>query len=311
MDYLENIDLDINNYETKDILYLFKLDSNFDKNGLKMAKEIVLKTHPDKSKLPSKYFIFFHKAYKMLHSMYIFKNNIERMKTNETQEYKTDNIDETFDKNIINEIHLKNFFEENTELKNHKKFNIWFNKIFENNRISSEIDEKGYGDWLKTDEDINKETINNISQIKDVFERKKHKMSELIVKKDIDELYLPNSVISSSDITGEAPEDFNSDIFTNLPYQDLKKAHTETLIPVSENDFKKISKFNTVDDYIQFRGSQNIAPFSTEQSKEYLNKKNQLMNIESTERAFKLAKQMEEAKDKSDKVLKLYLQSNI
>jgi len=303
MDHLEQIDLDINNYETKDILKLFNLDNNFDKDGLKMAKEIVLKTHPDKSNLPSEYFIFFHKAYKMLHSMYVFKNNVERMKPNEKQEY--NNSDENFDEN--KEIHLNRFFEENTELKNHKKFNIWFNNIFENNKISNEIDEKGYGDWLKTDEDINNESISNISQIQDVFERKKSQMSELIIKKDIDDLYLPNSVISSYDLTGEAPEEFNSDMFSSLPYQDLKKAHTETLIPVSENDYKKVSKFHNMDEYIQFRGKQDIKPFSEEQSKEYLNKKNQLTNMESSERAFKLAKQMEEVREKNKNVVKLFI----
>jgi hypothetical protein len=62
-----------------------------------------------------------------------------------------------------------------------------------------------------------------------------------------------------------------------------------------------------MDDYIQFRGKQDIKPFSEEQSKEYLNKRNQLMNMESSERAFKLAKQMEEVREKNKNVVKLFI----
>ena len=53
---MDDLDLDLNNYELDDILNLFKLDYNFDEAALKQAKKIVLQTHPDKSKLPKEYF---------------------------------------------------------------------------------------------------------------------------------------------------------------------------------------------------------------------------------------------------------------
>ena len=53
------MDLDINNYNLDDILNLFKIPSNFTESHLKMAKQIVLKTHPDKSGLSSEYFLFY------------------------------------------------------------------------------------------------------------------------------------------------------------------------------------------------------------------------------------------------------------
>ena len=66
----ENMDLDINNYELTDILNLFKLPVMFDDKHLKQAKVIVLRMHPDKSKLPKEYFLFFTKAYKILYEIY-------------------------------------------------------------------------------------------------------------------------------------------------------------------------------------------------------------------------------------------------
>ena len=57
---MEDLDLDLNNYELEDLLNLFKLPYNFSEEQLKSAKKIVLQTHPDKSNLPERlFFIFF------------------------------------------------------------------------------------------------------------------------------------------------------------------------------------------------------------------------------------------------------------
>ena len=53
------MDLDINNYNLDDLLKLFKISAHFGESDLKKAKQIVLKTHPDKSGLPSEYFLFY------------------------------------------------------------------------------------------------------------------------------------------------------------------------------------------------------------------------------------------------------------
>ena len=71
---MEDLDLNIDNYSLKDIFQLFQMDPILDEDALKIAKKIVLKTHPDKSGLDSKYFIFFSKAYKKLFGLYQFQN---------------------------------------------------------------------------------------------------------------------------------------------------------------------------------------------------------------------------------------------
>ena len=42
----------------------------FGEKHLKEAKITVLQMHPDKSRLPKEYFLFFTKAYKMLYEIY-------------------------------------------------------------------------------------------------------------------------------------------------------------------------------------------------------------------------------------------------
>ena len=60
------LDLNIENYEFKDILNLFKLESTFTNEDLRGAKKMALKTHPDKSGLNKEIFEFFLIAYKRL-----------------------------------------------------------------------------------------------------------------------------------------------------------------------------------------------------------------------------------------------------
>ena len=55
---MEQVDLDINNYSLDDILSLFNISHEFTHDDLKTAKKMVLKTHPDKSKLDKEYFLF-------------------------------------------------------------------------------------------------------------------------------------------------------------------------------------------------------------------------------------------------------------
>ena len=91
-------DLDINNYDLNDILALFKIQANFDEDDLRAAKKIVLKTHPDKSGLASEYFLFYSKAYKVLFSIWEFKNKSKKDSKNANVIYNDDSSDTFFDK---------------------------------------------------------------------------------------------------------------------------------------------------------------------------------------------------------------------
>ena len=61
---MNDIDLDLNHYDLDDLLQLFKIKSSYTESDLKQCRKTVMKMHPDKSNLPSEYFIFFSKAYK-------------------------------------------------------------------------------------------------------------------------------------------------------------------------------------------------------------------------------------------------------
>ena len=72
---LNTLDLDLEHYSLEDLYRLFNIPNGLlSEPNLKAAKQIVLKMHPDKSNLDSKYFLFFSKAYKRLYSIYDFQN---------------------------------------------------------------------------------------------------------------------------------------------------------------------------------------------------------------------------------------------
>ena len=131
------------------------------------------------------------------------------------------------------------------------------------------------------------------------IDRKKAQMRSLIVHQEIEDLYATG--VSASQIVGDAPASYGSDLFSSLPYEDLRKAHTETVIPVTMEDYHNKKKYGSVDEYKQARSIQDFSTpmLSEQQSREYLRNRENLQGREATERAYKLAKQTEEAEKKN------------
>lgn len=294
------LDLNIENYELQDILNLFKIPYDFSEEDLKNAKKIVLKTHPDKSNLPSDYFRFFTKAYKKLYAIWEFKNKNTQSRSSSA----VANANSTYSENVLEPFSAKekkkalDEYVNKNKLKDAHTFNDWFNKEFEKNKVLNEEDAHGYGDWLKSNEDMEQnEQIASLSQMGEVIERKKKQLreKELIVYKDVNELHFQTN---ASNVVGEIPSEYSSDMFGSLKYEDLHKAHTETLIPVTMEDYRNVKKFKNVNEYNNYRNSQDTTPLSELQAQQYLRNKEKLDETQSTQRAYKLAKQMEDAERK-------------
>lgn len=286
---MENLDLNIDNYSLDDILNLLRIpSSDFDEEDLKAAKKIVLKMHPDKSKLPPKYFLFYSKAYKVLFSIYEFKNKSTKLLNEENTEYNSESLKEE-DKPKI----LQQFFKKNKHMKDPKQFNSWFNEQFEKHKLNDETND-GYGDWLKSDEDINGQATMNMADI----ERQKSQTRSVIAHEDINDFYSNN--ISASSLSGDCPSSFSSDVFSNLQYQDLRQAHRESVIPVTDEDYKNVKKFRNVNEIISFRGSQDMTPLSDSQAIQLLANRERKTNEDASNRAYYFAKKVEENKQKEN-----------
>jgi len=270
------LDLDINNYDLNDLLSLFHLHYNFTEDDLKRAKKMALMTHPDKSRLDKKYFLFFTNAYKIIYSVYQFRT---RSNSQQSTEYVAEKDNDEDKETLLREISKK------------KDFNKLFNQLFEKNRIQDEASESGYGDWLKSDDDIDTRKTTR-SDMNSAFENKKSEVRSLIVHREIEEMV---SCSSASDLISERPESYGSALFSSLQYEDLRKAHVECVIPVTMRDYEERKKFKNVDELMRYR-KDDTTPLSTKQSEEYLRQRQAMIDKTDMNRAFKLAKQDEEVR---------------
>mgnify|MGYP001259173710 FL=1 len=281
-----DIDFNINNYNLDDILNLFKLDKNFTINDLKNAKKYVLMLHPDKSGLDKEYFLFYTKAFRVINNIFEFsKRKQEKLdNTNSDIKYSNDNIlNENGNKVIID-----NFVEHKG-----KDFNRWFNKEFEKNNLQDDSVKNGYGDWLTSNDDLDELNQKmSINQLHDNINEKKKKLSALAKREEIREI----SHNSGNLLDTSAPDNYQSDIFSKLQYEDLKLAHTESVVPVTKDDFDNSLKFNNVESYRQYRNSQDVNPINEKESMNYFSNKNSLEDRQALDLAYKLSLQTEESK---------------
>ena len=246
---------------------------------------MALKTHPDKSGLGKDFFLFFMKAYKMLEAIYEYRCKKEQCvkKQEYTAEMDTEN------KHLLKKL----------DGKSAKDFNTWFNKMFEEVRVKDEDVDTGYGSWFKSNEDINNEKVEGLGQMREAIERRKKETRALVKHNGIRDM----EVGGGYGLARQKPQEYCSDIFSNLQYEDLKKAHTENIIPVSEEDYDPAEHFRTVTQLQNYREKQDMSPLNTTQTNRYLENKEKLEARENTRRAFLLAKQMEEGEKKNEQIL--------
>ena len=289
---LLELDLDVDNYSLDDLYNLFNISSNsnnnnkvLDEESLKGAKQIVLKMHPDKSQLDSKYFLFFSKAYKRLYSIYEFQNKSDK-KTE--RDLKKDYFEDS------NKTVLDNMFQTKTELKDPKNFNSWFNDKFDKHKLVDDESNNGYGDWMKSDEGLYLENDNvTQSNMNEAFEKQKKQIQALTVYNGVTVSYA--SFSGGGSLLGEQSSNFSGSS-SGLGFTDLRQAHIETIIPITQDDYDNIPKYKNLNEYKMNRDRVDITPLTTAESERILLQNKSNLDQESAATAYKYAKQAEKAK---------------
>ena len=170
-------------------------------------------------------------------------------------------------------------------------FNNWFNTTFDKLNIIDDDVNNGYGDWLKKDNIIPQLKNKNLNTLHETIEQEKYNLSKIIKTGDINNL---NYSDNFSELNKNVPERYSSNIFNKLQYEDLKKAHSESVIPVTEEDYHNRKKYTSIDHINRDRTQDIINNDSHLQSHTQLMSEKQLNddNI-SIQRAYKLMNQDE------------------
>lgn len=267
---LKDHNLNIHMYSLEDILGLFNLTYNISVDDLKRAKKVVLMTHPDKSKLDSKYFLFYKKAFDIIVNFYKNQNKQNQEINPQNLAYTPNTHQEdnsTTNKkvsSIINDMSQRQFQDK-------------FNELFEKNMVKQIDDSKN--EWFKSDEPSYKTDVKvNSSNMGQVFNSIKDQQSGLVKYKGVSNLISNQS--SNNNYYDDVDEDDSyvvSDPFSKLKFDDLRKVHKdETIFAVSERDYGKVKKYSSVDHMMRERGNQSTEPMSKQQAELMLSQQDQL-----------------------------------
>lgn len=244
--------LDIQTYNLDELLNLFDLDYDFDVEQLKRAKKKVLFLHPDKSKLPSDYFLFYKKAFDIVYAFFVEKTKQERNVPKEKTVYDPNNDD-----GVRNEISgvMKS-------MKN-KEFQNKFNELFEQNMVPTQDTTKN--EWFKNTDPIYNQEVKG--SVNDAIHQVKN---QGLVKY--------NGVQNVSTYSGnqlyEQDNDVyaSSDIFSKLKFDDLRRVHKdETVFAVSEHDIHNMKTYASVEQLNRDRGQQNLTPMEENEARKTIN----------------------------------------
>jgi hypothetical protein len=247
--------LDINTYSLEEIFGLFDLNYNLTEDSMRAAKKKVLMIHPDKSRLPANYFLFYKQAYEVVLNIYKQKSKFNDGANSAQQQYNP---------NVEQHATIGNNEQANMDTNISKKFsNTKFNELYDQNMVRKP--DTSRFDWFRRDEpvmdDFSKRQVNP-KNMGSELEAIKQKQSALMVYKGVQEMQSGGGTSYFED-DEESNEYVACDVFSKLKFDDLRKVHKDqTVFAVSEADFNKRPQYKTVDQFVRERDAGGSAPLS-------------------------------------------------
>lgn len=246
--------LTIEEYTQEDIFLLFDLPPTMREirmEHVKLAKQKVVQSHPDKSRLHPDYFRFYKKAFERL--VEIYENQTKTEQRVPTVSCKDDEIQYHPLDSTISSVG-------NTSLSS-KEFQSVFNRLFDENMAQPQDHQKN--EWFRSEEVdptyANMTSVKNTAQINAEMERIKtqEKQRALAVYRGV--MPLGSNGQGTNNYLGETEEErgeyISSDPFSKLKYDDLRKVHKDqTVFMVSEKDLDHVPKYSSIDAYKTERG---------------------------------------------------------
>jgi hypothetical protein len=311
---MQDLDINISNYGLHDILNLFSIPAAFTDVHLKHAKRVVLKTHPDKSNLPKEYFLFFTQAYRILYQIYTMRH--EKAQGYEHADTYRDLIASSSSGSAAGSMGLGDtssgagtgssadeVYAHASKLSamSPSDFNHWFNTAFERYRVPDEEGDGGYEDWFRNGADSERAGDDgpvSKTQWAASLESARNRMMALV----------PASASEPAALSSSSSSSLWSSSAASLQYEDLKRAHTETLLPVTETDIHSVtsSRCKSVQELRTSRtaAEASFAPMSKTEAMRALDREKEADAEQCTHRAYLMAKQDEIARDMNRRFMK-------
>jgi hypothetical protein len=256
--------------------------------------------HPDKSKLDSKYFLFYKKAFDVIVQFYDNQNRQHKQVDGKELVYQPneDNDNSTSDhiNKQINEISNSDFQDK-------------FNRLFESNNMGARHDTT-QNEWFKQEDNEFNIPEGKISrnEMGDAFNRVKQQSNSVIKYNGVQEMSHTTSVGNSS-LYEDTDQYVSCDPFGKLQYDDLRKVHRDqTVLAVSEHDFDQSKTYKSVDEFNRARSQYSYDPLEKEKATTMLQEQERVMNEQMMQKEYKSKLQTQQYAEKNKTVLASFLQ---
>jgi hypothetical protein len=301
--------LTIEEYSQEDIFLLFDLPpaiTEIRQEHIKLAKQKVVQSHPDKSRLHPDYFRFYKKAFERL--VEIYENQTKTEQRVPTVSCKDDEMQYHPIDSTISSV--------GTSSLSSKEFQSVFNRLFDENMAEKQDPKKN--EWFRSEEvdptyQVSS-SVKNTAQINAEMERIKtqEKQRALAVYRGVMPLSLNGQ---GTNYLGETEEErgeyISSDPFSKLKYEDLRKVHKDqTVFMVSESDLDNVPKYSSVDAYKTERGQHQNQwiPVDKAEGDRILSEQERIRNEIMMRKAEVARRQETEYVEKNRKVMSAFLQ---
>ena len=258
--------LDIHTYSLQDLFELFDLTYSISMEDMKRAKKKVLMTHPDKSKLEPKYFLFYKKAFDIVVKFYENQNKQNAKIPNEKQNYDVGH--QHYDKETTQHV------SKNIQSIDKQQFNDTFNQLFDKNMVSKPDADRNQ--WFTNETSIYETTEKvNSQNMGQVIDKMRDNQTSMIKHRGVETLCV-NSGFGNSIYDDEANDTYvTSDPFSKLKFDDLRKVHKDqTVFGVSEKDIHNVQQYSSVDHMMRERGKQSLTPLEKQDAERILAQQN-------------------------------------
>lgn len=260
--------LDIHAYTLEELFQLFEIQDprNLSPQDLKRAKKKYQMLHPDKSKLPQSYFLFYQKAYQNIEDYYLYLHPTSRQppqtQTSTTEPLKYETYHQT-DKKIQKSMNQAMQYMSPTE------FNQRMNDLFEENMMNK----NQRPDWMKQDQPLFEnlpQTLSTPEQLSNAMTQlKQQSQTQMIRHRSQEPMHIGLGGYRGAQLYDEDDREgiedneeeiyVTSDPFSKLKYEDVRKVHgAETIF--AEPDMKEFHlRPKTIEEQQKFR-SQTFSP---------------------------------------------------
>jgi len=274
--------LQIESYNLEELMGLFHFQPNqtITVEDMKQAKKKVLMMHPDKSKLPKEYFLFYKKAFDIIVRLY---DGVQKVsKPVENTEYQAESA-------VENE--QAKGFRKNLEKISTNDFQKKFHTLFEKH-AKKPINTEKY-EWFSSEEPVydssSSSTIRNQQQMNQAIDEIKQRQQEMTLYKGVTSMnhYGGNSLYEDVE---EVSDDvyYECDPFSKLKFDDVRKVHRDqTVIGVRESDMQHVHQYKTVEEYQRSRSRAGaVAPMERTQAQQMMDEQDRLLQMKMREKQY-------------------------